>query len=230
MDMISLAKEFGTALLADVFSIKMLTKLLAKGAVAQNEGIGATKTAGPAEQIRFGGIFDLSDETAYFSLIAKMEADPNLKDAAVKMSNFINSSHFQHNDQRRRFRACVGNLSNIEYSNEDLIIEEEIPNAKGGKPTIKKTVKQAKNNLGIEFVKSFVRLTDDQKLGVCKASGVMESIIDNFFEDLDRVATKVMEKVEKIGDTDLAQKCMGGLMIIMWDRMVELDRRPDNNP
>ncbi|MFA5360283.1 MAG: hypothetical protein WC349_05035 [Patescibacteria group bacterium] len=197
MEIMSLVKEFGTALLADVFSIKMLTKLLAKGTVGQHEGIGANNTAGPTEQIRFGGLFDLSDETAYFSLIAKMQSDTDLvtKKAAVKISKFLNGDNFEDAGQKRRFRAVVGNLSNIDYVKEE--IEEKIPGNKPGQPE-KTKKKQIKANLGVEFIKSFAVLNKSQMLEVCKASGIMESMIDNIGEDL----TRAKEKFSKILESD----------------------------
>ncbi|MFA6306500.1 MAG: hypothetical protein WCV70_01230 [Patescibacteria group bacterium] len=231
MDIKSILSEFGTALLADVFSIKMLTKLLAKGASRQ-EGSAATATtastatAPGTDEIKFGGIFDLSEETAYLSLMAKMESDPQLKNAAIKISSFVNGNNFQNHGQRRRFRVVVGKLANIEYIKEDLVTEKQIPNPKGGKPVIEKTTKQTKSNLGLEFLKSFSRLSEEEMLEICKASGIMESTMDNIGEGLSHAGEEISKIAKKIESSQIAQDIMAGSAKKMRERIQTLEESP----
>jgi len=97
----------------EFFTISALKNILSKG-TANKTVPGKTAEGEKTPDIKFGGVFDLSDETAYFGLITKMEADPCLKDGAIKISEFINGPNFQTNGQKRRFRVIVGSLANIE--------------------------------------------------------------------------------------------------------------------
>ncbi len=226
MDIKSIFSEFGTALLADVFSIKMLTKLLAKGAGRQ-EG-STTTTAAGTDEIKFGGIFDLSEETAYLGLMAKMESDPQLKNAAIKISNFINGNSFQNHGQRRRFRVVVGKLANIEYAKEDLVIEKQIPSLKGGKSVIEKTTKETKSSLGLEFLKSFSQLSEAEMLEICKASGIMESTMDNIGDGLSHACKKISETAKKIENSPVAQTVIKNLADKMRARIEKLKNQTNN--
>lgn len=222
--------DFGAAIMGEFFAIGVLQKILTKG-VAQKVMAGKT-VAGQDEEgkdmkipdIKLGGIFDLSDETAYFGLIAriKMENDPCLKDGVIKLSKFVNGSSFQTHGQRRRFRVVVGSLANIEYSRGDIV--EEIPvSTSGGKPTTKKvTTPQTKTNLGLEFLKSFCQLTEPEMLEVCKASGIMESVIDNISKGLKQASTKIAEVREKIEKNPTAKKIMTSAAEKMRARITEL--------
>lgn len=223
-------------LIGEMFSVKMLKNILTKsiaertaGVTGAKTGVAITSAENKMPEIKFGGIFDLSDETDYFGLIARMGADSSLNDAAKKISQFVNGDSFQTSGQRRRFRVVVGNLSNIEYSEEVLIDEKEVANQRGGKPTIERKIKQTKKNLGLEFLKSFSQLTETEMLEICKASGIMESIIDNIGEGLSHASKKIDEVAEKIENSEMAQTVMTSLVGRMRRRRDALRNRRYTN-
>ena len=217
-------KELGIELAGELFSIGMLKKILNRGALskAAEAATGATGTA-KAPEIKFGGLFNLSDETSYLGLIAQLQCDTTGCEAATKVTSFLNGK--LNDGQRRRFRVAVGTLAQTEYTKEVAKTRESIPRFKG-QPIVKESSKEIKTNLGIEFLKSFARLTDEDKLAICEASGIMDTFFDQFgqgvagigdaFESFEKhpttqkAITSLADKMKTRIETLKSQKAIGG--------------------
>lgn len=217
-------------LIGEFFSVKMLKGILVKSIAEKTTGAtetktGATKADDKTPPITFGGIFDYSDEEAYFGLIAKMNADPTLAGAAVKISNFLNDRQSFTQGQRRKFRAVVGNLGRIEYSKQVEKTRTETPQARGNPIVVEKTV-DTKTNLGLEFLKSFAVCDDDQMMEICKAAGIKDSIVDTVSDGIGHAGKKVTEIAEKIENSQTAQRVMLSLADKMRARISTLNNLP----
>jgi len=166
----SFLKELGIELVSEFFSIGMMKKILAKEAAKTAEGTAGSE----ATKIKGGGIFNLTDETAYLALIAQLEQDPANKDTAHKVSLFLNDWKFT-DSQRRRFRVVVGHLAQMEYVK--VVKHEDVHGKdKWNKPTVTKRSEEVKTNLGIEFLKSFAQHTEGEMMQICQASGIMTGV------------------------------------------------------
>lgn len=216
-------------IIGELFSVKMLKNLLArsiaeKTAVATGTKGGETGSEGKTPPITFGGIFDYSDEEAFFGLIAKMNADPNLTGAAVKISNFLNDRQRFTPGERRKFRAVVGNLGRIEYSRQVEKTRTETPQARGNPIVVEKTV-DTKTNLGLEFLKSFSVYDDAQMMEICQAAGIKDSVIDSVCDGISHAGKKVAEIAGKVEGSQMAQTIMVSLVEKMKRRREILRNR-----
>jgi len=212
-------KELGIELVSEFFSIGMMKKILAKEAAARTVA-GKDGMAGPeVTKIKNGGLFNLTDETAYLALMAQLEQDPASKDVASKVSAFLNGPSFT-DGQRRRFRVVVGHLAETEYVREVNKTKETIPRFKGT-PSVKESSKEVRTNLGIEFLKSFSRLTDPEKLAICEASGIM----DTFFDHLGQGIASIGDAITSFEKHPTTQNVMATLAEKMRARITTLNNR-----
>jgi len=212
-------KELGVELIGELFSIGMLKKILTKGAASKAAEVGKEASgSAKAPDIKFGGFFNLSDETSYLGLIAQLQSDPAGKDAAAKVTSFLNNK--MNDGQRRRFRVVVGTLAQAEYTKEVSKTKEEIPRDKG-KPIVKESSKEIKTNLGLEFLKSFSAYTEDEMLAICEASGVMDTLFDQIGQGIASVGD-VIDGIEK---NPSAQRVMTSLADKMRARITTLNNR-----
>jgi len=222
-------------LIGEFFSVKMLKGILVKSIAEKTAGAGtgtgatgATKTEDKTPPITFGGIFDYSDEEAFFGLIAKMNADPALTGAAIKISSFLNDRQRFTPGQRRKFRAVVGNLGRIEYSKQVEKTRTETPQARGNPVVVEKTV-DTKTNLGIEFLMSFAVYDENQMMEICQAAGIMDSVIDSVNDGISHAYKKVAKIAGKIENSPAAQKVMTSLVDRMRARRETLRNRANND-
>ncbi|MDP3043645.1 MAG: hypothetical protein Q8N21_04555 [bacterium] len=211
-------KDFGSDMLAEFFSMGAMKKILTKG-MAQKT---AEKVEAKLPEIKFGGILDLSDETAFFGIIGKLEAEPDCKDYAEKITKFLNSLDYDW--QRRKFRVVIGTLANIEYTKTITKESETIPSQKGG-PTKKERVTEIKTNLAIEFLKSFARFNENQMKEVCEAAGIMDSSLDTVKKGI----KNVLSVAKHIEESEAAQKVMTSLADKMRARIKTLRNRANND-
>lgn len=219
-----LLKEIGIAATGDVISIGILKKILTKSIASQVTGgttepkAGAATTAvkpdGATPQVTLGGIFNYSDEEAFWGLLAKMNADKKLVGAAVKVSKFLNDGNRFSPGQRRKFRAVVGSLGRIEYTKQVRKTRTETPRANAA-PTVDEKTVETKSNLGIEFMIGFAAYSDDQMMEICKAGGMYDSVIDNVVDGLAHLGRRVAKAAEAIEKSPAAQTVMTGLVARM---------------
>lgn len=212
-------KELGIELISEFFSIGMMKKILAKEMAAKTVEVKEGTAGSETTKIKGNGMFNLTDETAYLSLMARLEQDPTGKDVATKVSAFLNGPSFT-DGQRRRFRVVVGHLAETEYVKEVNKTRETIPRFKGS-PAIKESSTEVKTNLGIEFLKSFVRLTDEERLAICQASGIM----DTFFEHVGQGIASIGDAIASFEKHPTTQKVMTTLADKMRARITTLNNR-----
>lgn len=219
-----LLREIGISATGDVISIGILKKILTKSLANTATGgtteprAGATTTAakpdGTTPQVTLGGIFDYSDEEAFWGLIAKMNADKKLVDAAVKVSKFLNDGNRFTPGQRRKFRAVVGSLGRIDFIKRTKKTRTETPRANAAPIVEDKTV-ETKSNLGIEFMRGFAACNEDQMMEICKAGGMQDSVIDNVSDGLAHLGRRITKAAEAIEQSPAAQTIMTGLVTKM---------------
>lgn len=181
-------------LLAEFIGVQSIKKLLQKGKVeADTKAKEATSGTGDRAEsknaeIKHEGLFNLSDEEAYFKLISALP-----KKDATKISYFLTT--FLAPWQQRRFRASVGNLGEVTLpaksswqtlkktdvtkkyplrrgdaaAGEDNRTEYEQKEIKSGGETI---------NLGVKFLQSFAKCDEMEMLDICEASGIMHSDLE----------------------------------------------------
>jgi len=219
-------------IIGELFSVKMLKNILSKSIAEKTAGVTGTKTGetgaeGKTPPITFGGIFDYSDEEAYFGLIAKMNADPNLTGAALKISLFLNDKDRFSPGERRKFRAVVGNLGRIEYSKQVEKTRAETPQARGNPIVQEKTV-DTKTNLGIEFLRSFAVYDETQMMEICKTAGIKDSVVDSISDGLSHAGKKMAEFAEKIETSPVSQKVITSLSDKMRARIEKLRNQANN--
>lgn len=198
-------KELGIELVSEFFSLGMLKKIMVRQAAAKVGGEKAKEGDAQPDEIKAGGLFNLSDETAYFGLIAKLQGDPESAAAAHNVSQFLNAKLTE--GQKRRFRVVIGSLATKEYVKEVEKSKETIPRAKGA-PIIKESSKEVKTNVGLEFLKSFAKYDDAQKMEVCQASGIMDTIFDHIGQGL----TSFGEAIKRFEQHPTTQKVMTSLV------------------
>ena len=181
----STVKEMAPELIAEFIGVQSIKKLLNKGRKKADESATRTSEDNTAEEeekeeIKHDGIFTLSDETVYFKLISLLK-----ESESSKISAFLNT-HLEP-WQRRRFRVAVGNLGEIiipptsewiSLKKSDVVEDATPKTAK--KMTTAYESKEVKSggsskSLGVKFLKSFAKLTEDQMLDVCEAAGIMHS-------------------------------------------------------
>lgn len=219
-----LLRDIGISATGDVISIGILKKILTKSLANMATGgttepkasavTTATKPEGTTPPVSFGGIFDYSDEEAFWGLLAKMNADKKLAGAAEKVSRFLNDGNRFSPGQRRKFRAVVGNLGRIEYAKRVKKTRTETPKANAA-PTVEEKTVETKSNLGIEFMRGFAAYNDDQMMEICKAGGIHDSVIDNVADGLTHFGRRVAKAAEAIEKSPVAQTIMTGLVARM---------------
>lgn len=222
--------DFGSNLFAaiggEVVGVNMLKNIIAKAiahkavgpAIGKAVTGGASPSSGQQEsesqtpEIRFGGVFDLSDEIAFGTLIARMRSHRSLVGAAVKVSKFLNDSNRFSPGQRRRFRAVVGSISRTEYTIRVNKAQTTTQQGPGKPPIVKDETTEVKTNDGIEFMKSFATYSEADMMDVCRAMGIHDSIIDNVSDGLAHLGRHVAKIAEAIEQSPAAQTVMTGLL------------------
>lgn len=197
-------------LLAEIFSIHTLKRFIRKGREETEKRAEAEKERIP--EVKLGGMFDLSDERAFFALSGLLDAEPGCAKYSLKIAQHINQ--LPHEWQRRKFRASVGSLASITYTQEEVreAFEKESIPQKGAKPitrTKPASIKtEKKKNLGVEVLKSFAQLTPDEALEVMKASGIADSALDSYKKSWDKAnkwagehKEEVLERIESARKT-----------------------------
>jgi hypothetical protein len=190
---VDMLKELGPELLAEFIGFKSLKRVLSKG----KDQVETSLKEQRIPDIKFGGVFDLSDETAYFGILGKLESDPDWKkeNHPAKVSKFLNS--LEHNWQKRKFRASVGILANVEYTKEIRKGSETIPRQKG-EPIKKEHSVEIKTNMGIEFMKSFARHSEPEMKEICQAAGILDpSFGQKLRSYFDENQDEILEKIKK---------------------------------
>lgn len=211
-------KDFGSDMLAEFFSMGAMKKMLAKGAAQKV----AEKVEAKLPEIKFGGIFDLSDETAFFGIMGKLEAEPDCKNYVEKITKFLNSLDYDW--QKRKFRVVIGALANVEYTKTITKESEAMPRQRGGPIKKEKTI-ETKTNLAIEFLKSFGKLNENQMKEICKASGIMDSSLDAVKKGI----KDVLSVAKHIEESETAQKVMNSLANKMRARIETIKNRTNND-
>lgn len=188
-----LIKEWLPNLVAEFIGVQGIKTLLRKGKEKADEV--ATKIVEPqgekreGPEVKHGGLFNLSDEEAYFELIGQIS-----RNEAIKISAFL--AMFLEPWQQRRFRASVGSLGEIvlppqsewvtlkksEFTKEYAQKPNETTPGKETRAEYEQKEKKtggSKINLGVKFLKSFAKCNEDEMLDICEASGVMHSDLEN---------------------------------------------------
>ncbi|MCX6763251.1 MAG: hypothetical protein NTZ97_00745 [Candidatus Moranbacteria bacterium] len=172
-------KEFIPELVTEFLGVKSLKNfMLRKGRPEiKNEGAG-TEEAPKGPEVKFGGIFDLSDETAYANAVGKLERDSDGKECIKKISSYLNTKETW---QRRKFRAVVGILFNMSYTKE-FSVEKANPEAhKKGQPKVLKKTKPVEINPGVDFLRALGKCISNTEMDeICKAMGILDSSLDSF--------------------------------------------------
>jgi hypothetical protein len=156
---------------------------------------------GEAPDIKFSGLFDLTDEVAYATLLAKLDGEVSLAHVAPTINHFINTS-LPKEQQKRRFRVVVGNLGKLEltrttYFETKSTIGFNNAHDANAEPKLNKTVSTV--NLGIEFLKSFANEANDEaRVEVCKAIGIYNGMSEKFIEGLNHAFEDAKAGCEKI--------------------------------
>lgn len=172
-------KEWVPDLVAEFLGVRSMKKILTRGReTADQKAEEGVKTEGKKfPDVKFGGILNDSDETAFFGLMSELK-----KNEAVSIAAFINT--FEHDWQRRRFRAAVGELAQVEFTADWKMVEKayykETTQRHHGAPNLKERTEydkaaEVRTNLGIQFLKSFAKYSPEEKLDICKASGILDS-------------------------------------------------------
>ena len=244
--------DFGGDLLAEIsgeiVGVKMLKSIISKAiahkatasgiAKAAAAGITGGKTGTSTEptqtteaqtpEIRFGGMFDLSDEIAFGALISKMNANKSLVGAVVKVSIFLNDKNRFTPRQREKFRAVVGSLGRVEYTKQTKKTRTKAPQA-GSAPGVEdKTTetKETKSNLGIDFMKGFAVCSEDEMMEVCRAMGIHDSIIENVSDGIIHLGRRIARAAKTIEQSSVAQTIMTSLADKMRARINAIKNKP----
>lgn len=178
----SFIKEMIPELIAEFISLQGIKKLLHKGREkADSDATGSKNDS--SESVKHGGMFNLSDEEAYFRLLSGLSTE-NSK----KISKFLNSKLEPW--QCRRFRASVGNLGEITISpksewktfkKSESVTEATQKSPKKTHATFEqKEVKSGGGsiNVGVKFLENFAMCSEDEMLDICKAAGIMHSDLE----------------------------------------------------
>lgn len=160
-----LAVDMGTQMFGIHTLKNFITQTTAQQTPLQGPVEAKGKTAeGKNVDVKFGGMFNLSDEGAYAYIMALLETSQDNGDRrlAYLVSKNVNEElHFE--DQKRRFRVVFGHLAQIEYTK--TTGTEVAP------------IKAVKINLAVECLKNFIKYTPEERLEVYRAMGIMESEI-----------------------------------------------------
>jgi hypothetical protein len=210
-------KELAIEVGVEFFSVgtlkKFITKTMAQKVAGQNPV--ETKEKDPEEQddIKSGGMLNLSDEEAYADLMAMLEISPKIGDKklAFEISSGVNID-LPREDQKRRFRVVFGRLSRAEYVKEIEKTREKTPQAKG-EPKIKESSKEIKVNLAIELLRSFVNYTSKERCEVYEAMGIMDSELQRGWKStkkwLESNEASVLSTLDQISTTISGPKYEG---------------------
>lgn len=189
-------KDFLIELGAEFLSLSTLKKLMTKSFQTQT----LAQPAGSDTESKDSFWKHISDEALFTEFLAKLAASTtvdNGAEAAKKISGFV-ANKLEKESQRRRFRLVVGHLAQMEYMKKSVKGTEVPPSKKGDTPGKKETITESKVNLGVEFAKSFAKLSDDEMLDVCKAAGIMESPIDRLKKFGEENRDEIMDHIGKV--------------------------------
>lgn len=144
----------------------------------------------------------LKIQSAYLKVLGELTALPDCKDHPAKIATFVD--HKLEPWQKEKFRLEVGRMAQIEVSKIGDVFKKKdtkktTPHPKGGAPIIEETheeeKEQIKSNLGLEFLKNFGKLSEDEMLSVCNLAGITHSDI----KDLQNTARKIIDWAKKEG-------------------------------
>lgn len=147
--------------------------------------------------IKFGGTLDLSDETAFSGLLAKLELDSDCTDKhyAHEVSKYLKTLP---RAQRQKFRAVVGSLGNTEYIKSYNKVERQTSSGRKWFESV-----PVKGNLGVDFLKIFATLSNDEEREVvCEAIGVIVSH-DETLKKIKKVRRRIAGKKYRGAWTEL---------------------------
>lgn len=168
----------GGDLLAELFSLGQMKKIVGNAMAGRANKGGEAK----GSEIKWGGLFTLEDEKAFFLIFAKMQRTSETAEVAQNISRFMNGLE---EAQKRRFRCVVGMLANdVQPTAKEEPPPPEKKSVKKGeeqppppeKPKEKKP--EVRPDYGAEFLIWFSKLSHFDKLDFCKAAGILDGTLD----------------------------------------------------
>jgi hypothetical protein len=195
-------RELIPELLAEFIGVQSLKRIINKGKEKADENAQAASSAENAEterkgpRIKHGGLFDLSDEINFFSLMGKVENCKSTgggKTCVAKIASLLNS--FPEEWQRRRFRAAVGFL-NVDYDIKEIKGWEKKYDAGKLKTEKESIIKEAETkNVGVQVIISLAQHSQEEMMEICQASGILHSD----FEAIKKAWKKLTDWAESQG-------------------------------
>lgn len=141
----------------------------------KDKAAAANNAAAPTDSmpnVSAGGLFNLSDQVAFATLIARLETDETNMKMLGKITRFLTTKLTY--DQQRKFRVVVGKAAQYKHANCDGDV-----------------------NYGIKFLEVFASLNDKQRLELCQAMGVTVNTVDVIGEIL---TSPMPEPLQKMGE------------------------------
>lgn len=166
-------------LLAEFLGVQSIKNLLNKARGKADEGAtNSTEQNEKEPEIKHGGLFNLSDEKEFFSLMGKVGTYGDDKDKSKeyvdKISKLLNS--FPNEWQRRRFRAAVGLLNcDCEIKTTHKTNPKTYENGKIKTENATSEEKVVTKNIGVQFLVSLAQHDRAEMMKICKASGILHS-------------------------------------------------------
>lgn len=179
-------KEWVPNLVAEFIGVQGIKNLLRRGKERADEKVAKTEgEESKKPEVTHGGLFNLSDEEAYFELMGQIT-----REEAIQISAFLRI--YLEPWQQRRFRASVGNLGEIvvppdsewvslkksEFTKESAQKPSEVTPGKETRIEYEQKEKKtggSKINIGVKFLQSFAKCNEEEMLDICEAAGVMHS-------------------------------------------------------
>lgn len=172
----NLLSDLTSDTITEIISFRKLKSFLA-GSMSQSAqataGGQTTEEGRPLEVPNEGNKFI---DTPYFlKLFAELEEKLKKKNpgAVIRIADFMNAN--LNSTQKDRFRVAIAILDSQKYISGFKNVISEIPQGKGKDPIKKKEPMEKKESVAILFLEHFAILTDEQRLSLCDAAGILES-------------------------------------------------------
>ena len=163
------------------------------------------------ENIKFGGILNVSDSTALFDIYGQLEEKFPGKGYTAKIAKFITDNYPDEGD-RKNIRITIDRLALLSYTVESEKKITKIPQkkkAQTGKqdaqepqelpPIIQEMIgKPVTINPAVRFLAAFAELDDADKKNVLVTSGVLVSDLEIAFKKADKKAGDLAQTVKKL--------------------------------